>query len=120
MNRKQRRALAKQNRSRQKKMRRVEDKMGMDFNAVKDLASRLERVQTKVNTMQQAMAEIPKEELNTAKLAADMEEMEVELQAVRKSGKTLGPAVQKALEEAIEQTREVVASLNEVVADDAE
>ena len=111
MNRKARRALAKKTRKRNKKMKKVENRMGDDFEAVKVLATRLEGIQKKVQTVHQAFNEIPLEELNMEKMVEDLNAMKDELQAVRKQGASMGPAVRKALEEAIAKSEEAVAQL---------
>ena len=111
MNRKARRALAKKARKRNKKMKKVENRMGNDFEAVKVLATRLEGIQKKVQTVHQAFNEIPLEELNMEKMVEDLNAMEDELQAVRKQGASMGPAVRKALEEAIAKSEEAIEQL---------
>ena len=111
MNRKARRALAKKARKRNKKMKKVENRMGNDFEAVKVLATRLEGIQKKVQTVHQAFNEIPLEELNMEKMVEDLNAMKDELQAVRKQGASMGPAVRKALEEAIAKSEEAIEQL---------
>ncbi len=111
MNRQQRRAMERKARKRNKKMKQVENRMGTDFEKVKVLASRLEEIQTKVQTIHQAFSEIPVEELNATKMVEDLTEMKNELQKVRKQGASMGPAVRKALEEAIEKSEEAVGKL---------
>ena len=111
MNRKARRALAKKARKRNKKMKKVENRMGNDFEAVKVLATRLEGIQKKVQTVHQAFNEIPLEELNMEKMVEDLNAMKDELQAVRKQGASMGPAVRKALEEAIAKSEEAIGQL---------
>jgi hypothetical protein len=122
MNRKQRRTLAKKQRLRGKKMKQVENRMGTDFDAVKALASTLEAVQTTLLTVKQAIEEIPSGELNSAKLLEDVEECAEQLQHVRKSGSSMGTAVQGALEEAVAKSDVAVAELRTLlgVGEDAE
>ena len=111
MNRKQRRALAKQNRKRQNKLKKVEDRMGTDFETVKILASQLEGIQTKVQIIHQAIQEIPTEELDGVKMLEDLDGLKDQLSGIREQGKTMGPAVQGALEEAIEKAVEAMVEL---------
>jgi hypothetical protein len=120
MNRHQRRALAKKQRSRQKKMRKVEDKMGMDFDTVKVLASSLEDIQARVQVIHQAITEIPAEEVNTIKMTEDLRGLAQELKTIGLQGKKMGPAVQKALEEAVEKSQEAIENLNRLLVPDDE
>jgi hypothetical protein len=120
MNRKQRRAMAKKGRTRQKKMKKVENQMGMDFETVKALASNLENIQSRVQTIHQAITEIPADEVNAPKMTEDLRDLAVELKAIGLQGKKMGPAVQKALEEAVDKSQEAIDNLNKILVPDDE
>lgn len=120
MNRKQRRAMAKKGRTRQKKMAKVENQMGMDFDTVKGLASNLENIQGKVRIIHQAITELPAEEVNTAKMVEDLQGLGNELKAIGLQGKKMGPAVQKALQEAVDKSQGAIDNLTHLLVTDEE
>jgi hypothetical protein len=115
MNRKQRRAFAKQSRTNKKKVKAVERKLGTDYESVQGMAVVLEQIRERMATIQQAMVEIPVDELNKGKLAEDLAATQQELQKVRKASKEMGPAVQAAIDEAILKMTEANSGLEEAL-----
>ena len=115
MNRKQRRAFAKQKRANKKKVRAVERKLGTDYESVQGMAVVMEQVKDRMATIQQAIEEIPQEELNSEKLFQDLLQSHRELEKVQKASKKMGPAVQQAINDAIEQLTQASNGLEEAL-----
>ena len=101
MNRKQRRALAKQNRTTGKKAKALERKLGTDYEKVQTMAVTLESTKERMLTMQQAVEEIPEDELDIERFRTDLLGCRAELEGVRKSAAKMGDAVRQAIDEAI-------------------
>jgi NACalpha-BTF3-like transcription factor len=111
MNRKQRRAFAKQKRVNKKKVRTVERKLGTDYESVQGMAVVMERVKDRMTTIQQAIEQIPADELDSAKLIKDLLHSQQELKTVRTASEKMGPAVQQAVNDAIEQLTQASSGL---------
>jgi hypothetical protein len=118
MNRKQRRAFAKQKRTNKKKVRTIERRLGTDYESVQSMAVVMEQVKNRMTTIQQAIEEIPKGELNQDKLVADLVAAQGELEKVRTASEKMGPAVQQAIGEAITAITEANLGLEESLRDE--
>ena len=117
MNRKQRRHMKSLERKKKKKLHTVEKKMGTDFDKVTDLALRIEKTGATLETIQQAIQEIPTAELNRAKLLADVEVCGDQLKRIREEGGSMGLAVRNALDEAVAKSGDAVETLRGLLAE---
>ena len=115
MNRQQRRALAKQQRKWAKKMALAEKKVGADMATVSTIAVQIQDIQTTLETLQQAIHEIPFEELNQQKMLEDVEDCRTKMLEIRAKASSMGPAVKGALDEAVSKSEEAADAIGKAL-----